>query len=153
MKKLALAILGVVALAATLSYAQLVTNQAPGGNECWNAGQTPGGTSQFLCINQVRNSFGAVTTSGSGSATTTVTNEQGLVMWTGAAPTTWTVTLPCVPRPGAHVLLSTTTTLTTMVTVSAASGCTMETAVSGITLTDNVAIEFVLIGTAWYRLR
>jgi hypothetical protein len=152
MKRVALGLvllLGVI----TLGIAQSVINQAPSGSECWNAGQGPGGPSQFLCINQVRNGTAAVTTSGSGSATFTVTNEMGTVIWTGAAPTTWAVTLPCTPRNGAVVTLSTATTLTTMVTVTAASGCTMETAVSGITLTDNIAIEFQLIGTAWYRLR
>ena len=149
---------GAVALAIAfaisgLAWSQSVTNQAPSGNECWNAGQGPGGPSSFLCINQTRNGFGAATTSGSGAATTTVTNEQGLIIWTGAAPTTWAITLPCVPRPGAQVIISTATTLTTMVTITAATGCTMETAISGITITDNIAVEFALIGTAWYRLR
>src|SRR5688572_21060534 len=129
MKKLKLFLVG-VALLATLPFAglmaQSVINQAPSGSECWNAGQGPGGPSQLLCINQVRNGVAAVTTSGSGAATFTVTNEMGTVIWTGAAPTTWAVTLPCTPRPGAQVTLSTVTTLTTMVTVTAASGCTME---------------------------
>lgn len=152
MKRLAL---GLVLLGALLapSFAQPVTNVAPSGNECWNAGQGPGGPSQWICLNQTRNGTAAQTTSGTGAATFTVTNEMGTVIWTGAAPTTWAVTLPCVPRNGAVVTLSTTTTLTTMVTITAATGCTMETAVSGITMTDNIAIEFQLIGTAWYRLR
>lgn len=147
---LGLALLGVLA---TLSVAQLVTNQAPSGNECWNAGQGPGGPSQHLCLNQTRNGTAAQITSGSGAATFTVTNDMNTVIWTGAAPTTWAVTLPCTPRNGARVVLSTATTLTSMVTVTAATGCTMETAVTSITLTDNVSIEFQLIGTAWYRLR
>lgn len=156
MKKLKLFLLG-VALLATLPLAGLVAqtiiNQAPSGNECWNAGQGPGGPSQFLCINQVRNGTAVTTTSGAGAATFTVTNEMGAVVWTGTAPTTWAVTLPCTPRPGAIVTLGTQTTLTTMVTVTAASGCTMETAFSAQTLTDNTSVEFILIGTAWMRLR
>lgn len=38
--------------------AQSIVNLQPSGNECWNAGQGPGGPSQFLCINQVRNTGG-----------------------------------------------------------------------------------------------
>lgn len=153
MRKLGLALGLLVGVLGTLALGQFVINQAPSGSECWNAGQGPGGPGQTLCINQVRNGMAVTTTSGSGGATTTVTNEQAVVIWTGAAPTTWTVTLPCTPRSGAQVILGTQTTLTTMVTLAAASGCTIETAYANQTLTDNTSVEFILVGTAWQRLR
>jgi hypothetical protein len=156
MKKLKLFLVGVVLLA-TLPLAglmaQSVINPAPSGDECWNAGQGPGGPSQWLCINQVRNGTAAITTSGAGAATTTVTNEIGTVIWTGAAPTTWALTLPCTPRPGAKVAIGSNTTLTTMVTVTAASGCTMQAAFSAQTVTANTSHEWQLIGTVWHKLR
>lgn len=156
MKKLLIGLAsGFVLGLAALAVAQPVAQSALSGNECWNAGQGPGGPSfGWLCINPVRNSTNIVNVSGSGSATTTATG--GTLAWTGTAPTTWTVTLPTVPANGTIVRLTTNTTLTTMVTVQAGGSDTLSGTFSSQTLTANTTVvgwQYSLANTTWYRIQ
>jgi hypothetical protein len=149
-----------VALAtlATALVAQPVAQNNVSGNECWNAGQGPGGPSQFLCINLVRNGAALSVISGSGAATTLATQQQGTLMWSGTAPTTWTITLPNPAFDGEIVRVSTDTTLTTLVTVQAAAtpqNQVMSAAVSGITVAVGTtsAWQFNFAALKWFRLQ
>ena len=153
MKRFLLAAL--VAGAAFAASAQTVTNRSPTGSECWNAGQGPGGPSQFLCINQVRNGAAITLASGSGAATTTLTQDTGTLMWTSTAPTTWAITLPSPAYDGEIVTIGTDTTLTTMVTVTAGGSDSLSATFDSQTITasTSVAWQYKLSTTKWYRLR
>jgi hypothetical protein len=153
--KLAVAMVTALVVTICAVWAQPVTQQTISGNECWNAGQGPGGPSQFLCINQVRNGTALNIFSGSGAFTTTATQANGTLMWSGTAPTTWTVTLASPAFDGQIVSLATDTTLTTMVTVNAGTGQTLNGTYSAQTLTANTSVEFQYnaSGSKWYRIR
>lgn len=98
-----------VALAAALVWAQPVTQQSLTGNECWNAGQGPGGPSSgALCSNPVagRAPDVALTISGSftwgaagttGVSVTTLPVDSGGYLLVTAQPLAATITLP--PNP------------------------------------------------------
>lgn len=93
-------------------------------------------------------------TTGTGDAVATA--EVGTLVWTGTAPTTWTVTLPKAPANGSIVRVTSATTLTTRATVSAASGDTMSASFSSQTLTANttvVAWQYFAPGAIWYRIQ
>lgn len=156
MKKLALALVAI--LLATSLWAQPITNQTISGNECWNAGQGPGGPSQFLCINQVRNGTALQLFSGAATVvTTTMTNQQGTLYWTGAAPTSWAITLPNPAFDGEVVTVDSATTLTTIVTVTAAvtpqNQTTTSFSAATVTALTPVQWQFNLATLAWVRLR
>lgn len=98
---------------------------------------------------------GIRTTSGSGAAVSVLT-QPGTYVWTGTAPTTWAVTLPPNPTNGDAVHITTDTTLTTMVTVTAATGDTLAAAISNITLTANTTVagwRFYSPTRTWYRIQ
>lgn len=145
-----------LALAAGALWAQPVGQSAVSGNECWNAGQGPGGPSSgFLCINQVRNGTAFNTFSGAGAVATTTTQANGTLYWVGTAPTTWTVTLPSPAFDGEIISVATNTTLTTLVTVNAGTGQTLDSAFSAQTITANTSVEFQFQNSTlkWFRLR
>lgn len=123
------------------------------GDEVVVVGQGVGGSGSYVSINALRNGREIATKSGSGAATSVMTAGQSTIIWKGTAPTTWTVTLPPAPPDGAIVTLGTDTTLTTMVTVQAASGDTLSAAVSGVTLTAKTNMTFVYnaADTTWYQ--
>ena len=155
-RRLLIAVAGALALGLPLGWAQPVTQQDLSGNECWNAGQGPGGPSTAaLCVNTVRSSAPITTVSGSGAATTVMVAGQSTLMWTGAAPTTWTVTTPTPAIDGQIVTLGTATTLTTMVTLTAATGQTVSPAYSAQTLTaaTSASWQYSRGTTTWYRVR
>lgn len=145
-----------VALAA-YALAQPIGQNAISGNECWNAGQGPGGTSSgFLCINQVRNGTSLTTLSGSGAVTTTATQANSSLFWVGTAPTTWAITLPSPAFDGEIVSVGTDTTLTTLVTVTAGAGQTMNATYNSQTLTapgGSAEFQFSNPTLKWYRIR
>lgn len=61
---------GALAALAGIAIAQPITQNQLSGNECWNAGQGPGGPSQFLCINVARGgTANAILSAVSGSLT------------------------------------------------------------------------------------
>lgn len=95
------------------------------------------------------------TTSGSGAAVNILT-QSGTYVWTGTAPTTWAVTLPANPANGDAVHLTTDTTLTNMVTVTAASGDTLVAAFASQLLTANTTIvgwRYYAPTRTWYRIQ
>jgi hypothetical protein len=143
---------------ATALVAQPVAQNNVSGNECWNAGQGPGGPSQFHCINLVRNGSALTVISGSGAATTLATQQQGTLMWSGAAPTTWTITMPNPAFDGEIFKIGTDTTLTTMVTVQAVTtpqNQTLPVAFSAATVTvgTTTAWQFNFAALKWFRLQ
>ena len=94
------------------------------------------------------------TTSGSGAATSS--HLGGSLIWTGTAPTTWAVTLPSNPTSGTRAYIATDTTLTTLVTVTAASGDTLVAAYASQTLTANATVagwQFFGPSRTWYRIQ
>jgi hypothetical protein len=144
------------ALAASAAIGQTISQIDLSGNECWNAGQGPGGPSTgFLCVNTVRSSAPIQLVSGSGSATTALSGPVGTVFWVGTAPTTWGVTLPSPAIDGQIVTIATDTTLTTMVTVTAGTGQTLNASYTSQTLTavTNVAFQYARSTAKWYRLQ
>ena len=152
MKKLLLSAALLLGLIAPAS-AQKVVQQTISGNEVWVAAQGPGGTGRYIGINTVRNGQAFAITSGSGSATSTAAG--GVLMWIGTAPTTWTVTTPAVPFDGEEIQLTTDTTLTSMVTLTAASGQSLHATYSAQTLTALTPVIFYYhaANTTWYRVQ
>lgn len=142
-----------LAALATSAFAQPVTQNNVSGNECWNAGQGPGGPSSFLCINLIRNGSGMRIISGSGAVATSTTQADGTLMWSSTAPITWAVTLPSPAFDGQLVTLATDTTLTTLVTVTAGSGQTLNQTYNSQTISANASVEFRFnfAGLKWYR--
>jgi hypothetical protein len=132
--------------------AQPVTQNSISGNECWSAAQGPGGSSNWLCINTVRNGRTLVLKSGSGAATSTAVG--GILYWVGTAPTTWAVTMPSPAFDGESVSLDTDTTLTTMVTVTAGTGQTLHATYNSQTLTalTPVTFHYNAATAAWFRM-
>lgn len=154
-KLLALAAGAVLTALASFAVAQSIQPTSVSGNECWSAGQGPGGPSNYLCINTVSNRSAMTLVSGSGAATTTMTQAQSTLMWTGTAPTTWAVTLPTPAYDGQRVQIGTATTLTTMVTVTAPAGQTLNATYAAQTLTAVTSVEwqYTAATATWYRLR
>lgn len=147
------------ALALCLAGAALaqVAQNAISGNECWNAGQGPGGPSSgFLCINQVRNGAALlVVPSVTGNPTTSLTQANSTVYWVGTAPTTWTVNAPVPAFDGEIVTIATDTTLTSMVTFVAGTGQSLNSSFSNQTISAKSSVEFQYSAstTKWYELR
>src|SRR5262249_51165899 len=153
--KLLLGASGAAILAASVAIAQLVIPNQLTGNECWNAGQGPGGPGAFICTYLLRNGTALKTFSGSGAQTYTAVVTDSTLYWTGTAPTTWTVTTPVTPFDGEILQLATDTTLTTLVTLTANTGQTLNTTFTSQTINAKTSVEFQysLAATKWYQLR
>jgi hypothetical protein len=111
-----------------------------------------------LCLNIVRNGQALNTFSGSGAFTTAATQANAMLMWTGTAPTTWAITLPNPAFDGELLEVSTDTTLTTMVTVTAGTtpqNQTLAAAFASQTVTAGTSVEFRFSYPLlkWYRIR
>lgn len=132
--------------------AQIEQNQVSG-NETFVAAQGPGGPSNFIGINTIRNGSQFVTTTQTGAATSTAVG--GTLMWIGTAPTTWAVTLPAPAFDGEAVQLTTDTTLTTMVTVTAGTGQSLHATYASQTLTalTPVVFQYKASNSTWYRTK
>lgn len=132
-----------------------VSQNALSGNECWQAGQGPGGPGQYLCVSQVRNGTAFKLFSGAGAQTYTATQADSTLYWTGTAPTTWTITLPSPAFDGEIISVASDTTLTTLVSVVAGSGQTMNAAFTSQTISASTSTEFqfAVSTSKWYRLR
>lgn len=150
-------LLGAVAgaLFASSAYAQTIGQSTLSGNECWNAGQGPGGPSSFVCSPLVRNTRTFSLYSGSGVQTLTTTNLQSVLYWTGTAPTSWTITTPAVPYDGQLLQISTDTTLTSKVTLTANTGQSLDVAFTSGTVTASTSVIFIYsqATTTWYRIQ
>jgi hypothetical protein len=150
-----LAALAMIVASVINALAQPVTFNNLSGNECWPAGLGPGGPAAYLCSGIVRNGTAMTLFSGSGAVVTTTTTAQSTLYWVGTAPTTWAITLPPSPFDGEVITVATNTTLTTLVTVTPASGTTLDGTFNNQTITANTSAEFQFsFGTLkWYRLR
>lgn len=115
----------------------------------------PGGTSEYATVSMLRNTNAITVVTGSGSATTAMTTNQSLLMWHSTAPTTWTITLPASPFDGQVAQIGTDTTLTSLVTVQAASGQSLSATYNSQTLTAKTSVEFQYAAstTTWYQMR
>jgi hypothetical protein len=158
MKKLVLAVGALFALT-WAALAQPVTQNNLSGNECWSAGQGPGGSSSFLCVNLVRNGSALTTFSGSGAFTTAGTQATSTYMWVGTAPTTWTITLPNPAFDGEIVQVATDTLLTTLVTVQSSTTpqnqVVLAPTFSAQTIAANASVEwqFNFANLRWIKIR
>lgn len=155
MRKLLLSAAMVLGLAAP-AFAQQIVGPGVSGNECWNAGQGPGGPATgYMCAFMLRNGTAFATVSGSGAFTTAMTPLQSTLFWVGTAPTSWTVTTPANPFDGESIQLSTDTTLTSMVTLTANTGQSLHATYTSQTLTATTSVEFEyqLSSTTWFRIR
>jgi hypothetical protein len=79
-------------------------------------------------------------------------------MWTGTAPTTWAITLPNPAFDGEVVTVGTDTTLTTMVTVTAAASPQNQTlpvafAAQTVTAGTTAQWQFNFAALKWFRIR
>ena len=116
----------------------------------------PGGTGFNTTIYALRNATGMKTF----SSLTGVQTYQALVTdstlyWVGTAPTSWTITTPAKPVDGEILTIATDTTLTSMVTLTANTGQSLNSSYSSQTLTAKTSVEFQysLATTTWYELR
>jgi|SRR5215831_13236079 len=150
-----------------LVLAQPVGQATLSGNECWNAGQGPGGTTTgFVCTNMVRNSNSIIT--GTVGATTNpvlgVTPgwtqfAQGGMMLNNGQPGANTITLPPNPVPdGARILYCNGTNAafaTNVVTIVANTNQTLAQAITVTTQAANSCTILVwsLTSTTWYRVQ
>ncbi len=116
---------------------------------------SPGGTGYDYALDSIRNGTQFQTTTQTSAATSTATG--GTLMWIGTAPTTWAVTLPSstVAFAGEEVKLTTDTTLTSLVTVTAGSGNTLHATYNSQTLTalTPVVFQYQLSSKTWFRIQ
>ncbi|MGH7238460.1 MAG: hypothetical protein ACREHG_00180, partial [Candidatus Saccharimonadales bacterium] len=93
------------------------------------------------------------TISDSGAVTSTAIG--GMLFWVGAAPRTWTVTMPSPAYNGEEVDITTDTTLTMIVTVNAGSNQSLNAAYTLQTLTALTPVQFFYnsSNTTWYRVK
>lgn len=115
----------------------------------------PGGSSLFIPVGELRNATGMKTFSGSGTQTYQMLPSDSTLFWVGTAPTTWTITTPVAPYDGQILQIATDTTLTTMVTVTPATGQTLQATFASQTITAGTSVEWMYtIGTTkWQRIR
>jgi hypothetical protein len=144
-------------LYAPASFAQSLT---PGitGNECWNAGNGPGGPSAgFMCSYLLRNSEGYTVLGGS-IGVTPFTNLVGSVN-VNAQPSATTYVTPTNPFDGEVFQICNVTAAawsTNVVTLTPATGSTING--GNITLTTLAAntcvqVQYQLSSTTWFRTR
>lgn len=148
MKKLLL--LGAILLGLiTPATAQIQTQIS--GNTTLRGAEGKGGTGYDYSLDTIRNGTRFATTTQTGAATSTAAG--GTLYWVGTAPTTWAVTLPLNPFAGERVTLTTDTTLTSMVTVTANTGDTLHATYNSQTLTalTPVAFQYQLSSKTWFR--
>jgi hypothetical protein len=145
-----------IAALATYAVAQQITSQTLTGNEVLTVAQGgPGGSSLFVPVSQMRNATALKTFSGAGAQTYTALSTDSTLYWVGAAPTTWTVTTPAVPWDGEILTLATDTLLTTLVTLTANTGQTLNTAFTSQTIAAKASVEFQysVATSKWYQMR
>ena len=86
------------ALAATWLVAQPVVQNALSGNECWNAGQGPGGPSTgFVCAYQTRSSWGYLSNAAATTGTVQLLNTQNAVIMPVQSTSGVTFNMPLNP--------------------------------------------------------
>lgn len=115
----------------------------------------PGGTGFNTTTAALRNGTGLKLFSGSGAQTYTALYNNSTLYWVGTAPTTWTVTTPSNPFDGEILTLATDTTLTSLVTLTANTGQSLNSSFSSQTISAKGSVEFQYSSstTKWYELR
>ena len=134
----------------------ITSNTIAGTNTINTSIAGPGGQIQPTTVAQLRNAtslkiFASVT----GNPVYTATTNDSTLYWVGTAPTTWTITTPAKPFDGEVLTIATDTTLTSMVTLTANTGQSLNSAYSNVTLTAKTSVEFQysVATTKWYELR
>jgi hypothetical protein len=144
------------ALALGSVYAQQLSSNTLTGNEVVIGSiGGPQGTSLFIPTSQLRNATALhIFASVSGTPTYTATPLDSTLYWVGTAPTSWTITTPASPVDGEILQIGTDTTLTSMVTLTANTGQSLNSSFTSQTVTAVSAVEFQysLGTTKWYRL-
>ena len=115
----------------------------------------PGGSIVVVPVSQLRNATGQKLFSGAGAQTYTALTTDSLLYWVGTAPTTWTITTPVTPWDGQMIQIGTDTTLTTLVTLTANTGQSLDTTFTSQTVNAKTSVEFIynLSQTKWYQVR
>ena len=115
----------------------------------------PGGSIVVVPVSQLRNATGQKLFSGAGAQTYTALTTDSLLYWVGTAPTTWTITTPVTPWDGQMIQIGTDTTLTTLVTLTANTGQSLDTTFTSQTVNAKTSVEFIynLSQTKWYQMR
>ena len=115
----------------------------------------PGGSIVVVPVSQLRNATGQKLFSGAGAQTYTALTTDSLLYWVGTAPTTWTITTPVTPWDGQMIQIGTDTTLTTLVTLTANTGQSLDTTFTSQTINAKTSVEFIynLSQTKWYQVR
>lgn len=155
-KRIKLLLGGAIALLTTAAIAQTtiaILNLS--GNEVLSVELGIGGSGAFTPIYTVRNGTAMKTFSGAGSQTYTMTNKDSTLYWVGTAPTTWTITTPPTAFDGEILTVGTDTLLTSLVTITASTGQSLNTAFSSGTIpaASSIAYQYSNSTTKWYRLR
>jgi hypothetical protein len=115
-----------------------------------------GGSGVYTTTAAIRNGTSFKPFSGlTGVQTYTAKITDSTLYWVGTAPTSWTITTPAAPFDGEIITLATDTTLTSMVTLTANTGQTLNSSYSSQTLTAKTSVEFQysVATTKWYELR
>lgn len=158
MRKLLLLGAALAALSGS-AWAQSIVPGQLSGQECWNAGQGPGGPSiGFLCTFMLNGTQGVSTTTG--AANFTLTNQQSDIIFT-AQPAAITITLPAVPYNGQIVEFINGTTsafVTNVITVQPNTGQTLTGGnITLTTLAAGASRELRYVGQTgagiWYPVR
>lgn len=149
--------LAVAAVAQSISYDNVT------GNECWNAGEGPGGPSAFLCLNTVRNGMAQVTAIPSGAQTLgtgTYANlaKGGNLLITSQPVATVTLTAPPNPVPDGAIIGVCNATgsafATTNIAIVANTGQTFNSTASLNNLGATcINYQFKRSTTTWYRIQ
>ena len=158
MTKLRLLLAG-VAIAALVAigslWAQGVSTTLTGNEVVQFALGGPGGSIVVVPVAQLRNATGFRTFSGAGAQTYTALATDSFLYWVGTAPTTWTITTPAQPWDGMMIQIGTDTLLTTLVTLTANTGESLDTTYTSQTIAAKASAEFIynLSQTKWYQVR
>ena len=115
----------------------------------------PGGSIVVVPVSQLRNATGQKLFSGAGAQTYTALTTDSFLYWVGTAPTTWTITTPVLPWDGQMIQIGTDTTLTTLVTLTANTGQSLDTTFTSQTVNAKTSVEFIYSAstTKWYQMR
>lgn len=152
------ALVGGIALAQTVIYTDL------SGNEAWSAGQGPGGPSQYLITDVVRNSAqkvaGAINSAQTyGTGTLATLRWGGNVLFTAQPTAVVALTLPPNPVPDGAIVgfcnVTGSNFATTAISWTANTGQTLNTATSVTTLgaTTCKKAQFNQSNTTWYVIQ
>lgn len=156
LRKLLLAAAAVLAFAAGV-VAQSITSQTLTGNETIVGSiGGPQGTSIFIPVSQLRNASSLRTFVGlSGTQTYTAQTTDSVLYWVGTAPSTWTITTPAAPWDGQIIQIATDTTLTSLVTLTANTGQSLNSTFSSQTISAKTSVEFMFQASTnkWFQMR